>query len=257
MGLINRHGEHPHVDGEELTGGNLEVDILNIFNELSGGTDNANLSALAGLSGTKFLDGSVPGSKLLLANVLEAKIKASAVSGAKADGTVSTAKIATGITSIAMGTDVCPVTVPNVSIIDPSLWSSLNSVSIAIASDTIACLLFQLRFVRFNQSSIPASLWTQIVKNKPANFTRINTNQDGSIPSPLLSQSSPTDECKNANIDFKADRVFFSHHLDLFTASAGDDGPGQTVTYNLLAAQETSNLHTVEESVLIVVDLRR
>ena len=247
MGRINRHLEAPHIDGEELTGQNLEADVVNAFNELSGGVDDANLSALADLSGSKFLDGSVAGSRLKELNVLTAKIAADAITGAKLDGTTDNTKMATGFSTVVMGTDVSPTALV------ASGYTDLNSVAIAVAADSRGVLVLCLRFINPDDTGSLNAWTTRVLKDKPSAGSSINTGSDPNLHQRLT----PSWTGGNGFWDYKKEQVEMNQFVDRFNEAAGDGGKGETVTYTLSAIQSALPAHTIEETVMIAIDLVR
>ena len=67
MGFIARHPDAPYATGDVVQGDtDLEPDIANLFNEYNGRLSRVNFATASGTTviGAKFLDNSIPGSKL-------------------------------------------------------------------------------------------------------------------------------------------------------------------------------------------------
>lgn len=83
MGIVSRHAGAPYLNGETLSGTDLETDFDNIYDEFNGGIDNDNVSPTADISGSKLLVNSVAGTKLTDNTVTNAKMLADTVTTAK------------------------------------------------------------------------------------------------------------------------------------------------------------------------------
>jgi len=78
MGIPSRHSGYPYVDGETLSGADLETDIANLVAE-AGNVEDANVAAAANISGSKLADATVPNAKLVGSTITTAKMAQSAV----------------------------------------------------------------------------------------------------------------------------------------------------------------------------------
>lgn len=105
MAIPVRHAGAPYVNGETLSGTDLETDIANIYAEVSGNLGDANIASAANIQGTKLLDNSTPGAKLTADTITTSKMAAAAVS--KAYTAASTA-------AAAMTASVAYVDIPNI-----------------------------------------------------------------------------------------------------------------------------------------------
>ena len=78
MGTISRHANAPFVDGETLSGTDLEADFAAAFSAINGNIEDANVKAGAAIDASKLLDASIATGKFANTAVTFAKIAANA-----------------------------------------------------------------------------------------------------------------------------------------------------------------------------------
>ena len=98
MGIASRHAGAPYVNGEVLSGTDLETDIANVYAQVNGGLSSVNIAASAGILGSQLANQTVTNTQVLDSTLTIAKMAASAVSNFKVIYTdTSTASTATAV----------------------------------------------------------------------------------------------------------------------------------------------------------------
>lgn len=143
MGLIVRQAGDPIEDGDSRDASEVEAELVTIHTEINGLLDNANLSASAELSGSKFLNGSITATQIAADTVTTSKIAQSAVM----QGQVETATDSSGVS---FTTSTSNVDVPGFSGVTVTPGSNSDALfidftaSVSLAASNTATYMFAI-----------------------------------------------------------------------------------------------------------------